>query len=183
MHRADYDAPGYTYGVTVVGNLAFVANGGEGLLILRLSATLADWWQAEFWNNETLSGLPVLTRNDTSIDFEWQGASPATGVNADHFSARWTRQINFNPGGAYQFRVRRDDGARLWIDGNLVFNAWQYGREEHTFTITLGAGYHDLHFETYEINGWAQAGLSWTRLAQAAGPAAASPVWIPTPSR
>ena len=90
--------------------------------------------------------------------------------------------MNFSQGGSYQFRVRRDDGARLWIDGNQVFNAWQYGREENTFTITLGAGYHDLRFETYEINGWAQAGLSWNRLTQAVGPAAASPTWIPTSS-
>ena len=183
VHRADYDAPGYAYGVMVAGNLTFIANGVEGLPILRLSETIADWWQAEFWNNETLNGLPVLARNDTTIDFEWQDGAPATGVNADHFSARWTRQVNFSPGGSYQFRVRRDDGARLWIDGNQVFNAWQYGREEHIFTMTLGAGYHDLRFEMYEINGWARAGLSWTRLAQAVEPAAASSAWIPTPPR
>lgn len=165
--RGSYATPGYARGVSIAGNLIFVANQDQGLLILRLSETLADWWRAEFWNNETLSGLPVLTRSDTTIDFDWRDASPATGVNADHFSARWTRRAFFNAGGLYQFRVRRDDGARLWIDGAQAFNAWQYGREEHFFTITLGAGYHDLRFETYEINGWAQAGLAWNRLTEA----------------
>jgi hypothetical protein len=63
-------------------------------------------------------------------------------------------------------RARARACARLWIDGTQVFDAWRYGREEHFFTVTPGAGYHDLSFETYEINGWAQAGLVWNRLTE-----------------
>jgi uncharacterized repeat protein (TIGR01451 family) len=167
VRRGDLDTPGWAEGLSVAGNSAYVADYNEGLLIMRLNGNLVDWWRAEFWNNETLDDLPVLTRNDTAIDFEWRDGSPAAEVAADHFSARWTRQVRLPVGGAYQFRVRRDDGARLWIDGIQVFNAWLYGREERTFTVTLGAGNHDLRFETYEIDGWAQAGLIWTRQADA----------------
>ncbi len=181
VQRGSYVTPGNAQGITVAGNLVLVASREQGLLILRLNDTVVAWWRAEFWNNETLSGLPVLTRSDTTIDFDWRDASPGTGVNADHFSARWTRRAFFDTGGLYQFRVRRDDGARLWIDGTQVFNAWQYGREEHFFTITLGAGLHDLRFETYEINGWAQAGLAWNRLTEAGVLPSQVPVVTATP--
>ena len=181
LWRGSFDTPAAAESVSVAGNLVFIANQDQGLLILRLNDTVVDWWRTEFWNNETLSGLPVLTRSDMAIDFDWRDASPGTGINADHFSARWTRREFFNTGGLYQFRVRRDDGARLWIDGAQVFNAWQHGREEHFFTITLGAGYHDLRFETYEINGWAQAGLAWNRLAEAGALPAQKSVVTATP--
>lgn len=78
-------------------------------------------------------------------------------------------------------RLVEADGARLWIDGIQVFNAWQPGREEHTFTTTLGAGNHDLRFEVYEIEGWARAGLSWTRVTGAVALPTQVPIMTPTP--
>ncbi|MGB3220183.1 MAG: PA14 domain-containing protein, partial [Anaerolineae bacterium] len=183
VRRGGYDTPGWANGVAVAGSLAYVADFYGGLMILQ-TRSLTDAWRAEFWNNETLTGTPVLVRTDAAINFDWTGGSPAAGVNADHFSARWTRQVNFSAAGAYQFRILRDDGARLWIDGVLVFNAWRDGREEHTFTYTLTSGNHDLRFEMYEIDGWSRAGLSWTRLTEGMLPDSelSVPTAPPTPS-
>lgn len=122
---------------------------------------VTGWW-GEYYNNETLSGDPVLVRDDPVIDFDWQANSPGPGVNADHFSVRWTRNVAML-GGSYDFYLFRDDGVRLFIDGHLVFDRWQYGRAAHWVTIPLQTGSHELRFEQYEIDGWAGASLSWAR--------------------
>lgn len=123
------------------------------------------FWSAQFYANETLSGSPVLTRQDTDINFEWAGGSPGANVPHDSFSARWTRTLAM-PQGTYEFRVLRDDGARLWIDNQLVLDRWTWGRDEHLVTSNLSAGSHTIRFEVYEIDGWARAGLSWRNTSQ-----------------
>ncbi|MBK9229817.1 MAG: hypothetical protein IPO15_02780 [Anaerolineae bacterium] len=74
----------------------------------------------------------MLTRDDTNIDFDWAYNSPAAGINADHFSIRWTRTFSNWPAGTYVFHVLQDDGARLWIDDTLILSEWHVGHEEHT---------------------------------------------------
>jgi murein DD-endopeptidase MepM/ murein hydrolase activator NlpD len=117
------------------------------------------WW-GEYYNNQTLSGYPVLVRDDPELNFEWYSDAPHPSVPADHFSARWTRNVYFEAG-TYQFRVLRDDGARLWIDNDLVLDAWQDGRDEHFFDYTLQTGHHLVRLEMYENDGWARSALSW----------------------
>lgn len=126
-----------------------------------ITTTNIQGWRAEYYNNETLADLPVVVRDDASIDFEWSDAFPHPLVQPDHFSARWTRTLNF-PADDYTFTVLQDDGARLWIDGVLILDEWHYGRAQYTVEQTLSAGLHSIRLETYEIDGWARAGLSWT---------------------
>jgi hypothetical protein len=81
-------------------------------------------WAAEYFNNKTLSGQPALTRTDAEINFDWGSGSPGAGVNADSFSARWTRQIDFGSGGVFQFTTVSDDGVRVYVDGTRIMNFW-----------------------------------------------------------
>jgi hypothetical protein len=120
-------------------------------------------WQAQYWNNQGLSGSPVLERQDANIDFDWGTGSPGSGVAADHFSARWTRYIDVTPG-TYNFSVTSDDGVRVWIDEVLLLDRW-YDHAAQTFTFTkyLGPGHHLVRVEYYENGGFAVAKLSWTR--------------------
>jgi predicted nucleotidyltransferase len=132
--------------------------------------TITDW-KGEYYNNETLSGTPALVRNDVDINFEWYDGSPDPAIQPNHFSARWTRTLYFS-GGRYQFHVFHDDGARLWIDGDIVIDEWHQGRETHTADVDLGAGQHSIKLEMYEIDGWAAAKLWWE----------SSPTATPTPT-
>ncbi|MBK9233218.1 MAG: hypothetical protein IPO15_20840 [Anaerolineae bacterium] len=116
-------------------------------------------WRGQYYNNETLSGSPVLARDDPNLDFDWAYNSPAAGINADHFSIRWTRTFSNWPAGTYVFHVLQDDGARLWIDDTLILSEWHVGHEEHTVQRALSAGSHSIRLEVYEIDGWARAGL------------------------
>jgi hypothetical protein len=111
---------------------------------------LSSNFQAAFFNNRSLSGTPVLVREDPAIDFSWGLGSPGPGVNADYFSARWTRTVTLSQG-EYQFTVTADDGVRLYIDNVLVIDKWiDQGPTTYTVSKALTAGDHALKIEYYE---------------------------------
>lgn len=137
-------------------------------------------WRGEYWNNMTLSGLPVLTRDDPAVDFNWGVGSPDASVYPDHFSVRWTRQLYFNAG-TYQFTLRMDDGARMWVDGVLVLDAWFDGGARNVSTdLTLGAGEHDLRIEYYEDTGVALIRFTYTPFTPPTATPANTPTSLPT---
>jgi len=117
-------------------------------------------WRGEYYNSVDLVGSPRV-RNDKKVDFDWGTGSPMTGIQADGFSARWTRRLQFEAK-TYRFHVRVDDGARLYVDGQLVIDQWRDG-SPRAFTVdrSLTAGKHDIRLEMYEHNGQAVARLWW----------------------
>ncbi len=120
-------------------------------------------WRGEYYNNMTLSGSPVLVRDDPGIAFNWGGGSPASSVVADQFSARWTRTVALEPG-RYRFTVISDDGARLWVNGQLLVDQWHDAYQgTYTADVDLAGGSIPLKLEYYENVGGAVAKLDWTR--------------------
>ena len=122
-------------------------------------------WKGEYFNNTSLTGNPVLVRDDQNIDFDWGGGTPAWGtVSADHFSARWTRSQYFDAG-KFRFTVQVDDGVRLWVNGQLVINQWHdSGPVFYTADVDLPSGTIPMQMEYYENQGGAIAKLSWVKL-------------------
>jgi hypothetical protein len=115
-------------------------------------------WTGYYWNNTSLSGNPVLTRQDSAIDFNWGEGSPAAVVNADNFSARWDSVSNVASDGTYLITATADDGIRVWVDGGLVIDQWSdHGTTTYTATVGLSAGNHSLRVEYYEHDGGAVA--------------------------
>lgn len=131
-------------------------------------------WRGEYFNNKDLLGQPALVRDDAAINFDWGYGSPASGVNADNFSARWTRTLSLEPG-TYRFTVTSDDGARLWVNNQLVLDRW---RDQPVTTyvvdVALAGGAIPVRLEYYENTHQALVRLSWERIV---GPPAA-----PTPA-
>lgn len=107
-------------------------------------------WYGEYFNNQTLSGSPTITRNDSTINFNWGGGSPDGSIPVDHFSVRWTQTVYLNAG-TWQFTAASDDGVRFWVDGSLLIDKWF----DHTYTgytvnVPLGAGNHSMRLEYYD---------------------------------
>jgi len=134
-------------------------------------ATIAFWreavesypdWKGEYFGSSTLSGSPLLVRNDKGIDFAWGAGAPAPGLPADNFGVRWTRQLHF-PAGTYRFNVEQDDGARLWVDGILLINQWRDGLGSYSGDIYLSEGPHTVRMEMYEHAGSALARMWWAQ--------------------
>ena len=126
-------------------------------------------WRGRFWNNKTLSGDPVLVRNENTIDFRWGDGSPAPQVNDDNFSAQWTRRVYF-PAGTYRFTATMDDAMRVWIDNQMVMDYW-YDSQEHTATVDLplSEGDHDIKIDYYEAGGVATAIFNWQAIGGSGG--------------
>src|SRR5690606_17339884 len=107
-------------------------------------------WRGDYYTNRNLSGNPAVTRNDVDINFDWGTGSPAGGIPADNFSVRWTRTLSFNAG-TYTFHVRMNDGARVYIDGNLVIDDWREAPlRELTADVPLTTGLHTIVVEYFE---------------------------------
>lgn len=142
------------------------------LFIASPSAIMAqeDAWLGSYWNNDSLAGPPVLVRWDPAIDFYWKGLSPDTSIPVDHFSARWTRTVNFNAG-TYEFRATMDDGMRVWVDGKLIINDWNEGKERTDVAqVQLSNGPHELRVDYFELGGTAVAGFTWVLVSSDGSP-------------
>ncbi len=148
-----------------------------GLAVAQLSWQLASAppstgnWNAEYFNNITLGGSPVLVRNDTTINFDWGSGSPAAGtVNEDRFSVRWTQNLNL-AAGTYTFQVTADDGVRVWVNGHLLVDAWiEQASTTYTGDIYLPGGAVTVEMQYFENYGMAVAKLSWSKDGVTPGP-------------
>lgn len=67
---------------------------------------------------------PVIERIDPNVNFAWGLGAAADGMPADQFAVRWTGWLVPAVSGNHTFEVTADDMARLWIDDQLVIDAW-----------------------------------------------------------
>jgi len=123
-------------------------------------------WRGEYYSNTTFSGAPLYVRDDGPIiNFDWKFGGPGAGLANDNFSVRWTRSVELK-GGRYRFTVTTDDGAKLWVDAQLLINEWRV-QAARTFTaeVNLTPGWHHVKLEYYEAGGVAEISLSWEAVA------------------
>ncbi|MEP0915836.1 PA14 domain-containing protein [Leptolyngbya sp. DQ-M1] len=106
----------------------------------------------------------ILTRTDTTVNFDWGQGSPAAGIGDDTFSVRWTGQVLAPTSGTYQFFTTTDDGVRLFVNNQLVINSFaDQSVTERTGSIALVAGQrYDIRMEYFENRGAAAAFLGWS---------------------
>jgi hypothetical protein len=137
------------------------------------ASALPDRWQAAYYANPLFNEPAVLVRHDLEVNFDWGSGSPGEGIPVDGFSAQWTGQ-QWLPGANYRYTLVADDGARLWIDGQVALNAWlpSPGQVYQT-TIYLAEGIHTFQVDYYEVAFEARVHL-W-------GEMVANPASVPSP--
>ncbi len=135
---------------------------GDTLTKGSSSGSCSGQYRADYYNNISLSGSPVMTRCEGwPINWDWGGGSPGGDVPADNFSARWTGRARIESG-TYTFIARADDGVRVWLDGALIIDAWRdQGPTEFRADRSVNAGDHDIKVEYYERGGGAVAQFRW----------------------
>ncbi len=141
---------------------------------------------AAYFTNETLSGLPALTRVDAGLIFDWAGGSPASGIPADSFSVRWSGEIQPRYTETYTLVLRTDDGVRVWLNGQSlpVINAWVLrGATDSICTFDAVAGQrYAIHIEYFERQGSAVAQMSWYSARESGGLVPATQLYpVPLP--
>ena len=76
--------------------------------------------KAEYFDNNRLSGDPLLIRTDTTVHFNWWDGAPAAGIPADSFSIRWTGSISAPVPGRISLGLRAFGAVRLLIEDSLL---------------------------------------------------------------
>ena len=84
--------------------------------------------KAQYFANIDFSGEPVLTRVDPQIQFDWNAASPASGIPMKAFAVRWSGTLTPPGPGDYTFGIEKthcypcDDHEtyRVYLDGKLM---------------------------------------------------------------
>jgi hypothetical protein len=135
--------------------------------------------KAEYFANDSLSGSPNFSRTDATIDFNWDTASPAPDFPRTHFSARWNGTIEVPASvGDVTLATLEDDGARVWVDGREVIDAWgghAAATTEASAVLTAGVP-HQLRVEYQQLEFGAVIKLQWQ---PAKTPSATRVAWIP----
>ncbi len=126
--------------------------------------------KAEYFNNTTLSGEPVLTRLDPEIDFDWGNAevagenSPDASINVNNFSARWSGDLEVDLTDTYTFHINANNGFRMWLDGRPIIDYWDNtttsSRESDPIELAGGNTY-SIRMEYFEGEDVAIAQLFW----------------------
>jgi len=121
--------------------------------------------KAEYYGYSDLTDIRVA-KVDSKIDFgAWvSDASPIPNVPGKYWSVRWTGQVQPKYSGTYYFSTVTDDGARLYINGQLVIDKWinQGATRWNSTGIAMTAGQkYDIKMEYYQAGYSQSAKLYW----------------------
>jgi hypothetical protein len=138
----------------------YYENGGGATAQFRfIKKEVPNAFAAEYFNNSSLTGTPVLTNTSAALNYIWGLGSPDPIVSVDHFSARFTKQQSYPPG-THTFTVQSDDGVRLYLNDQLIIDQWNdHALTTSSVSVDLVGGVYSLRIEYYENTG--EAGLSF----------------------
>ncbi|CAM9356761.1 unnamed protein product, partial [Laminaria digitata] len=122
------------------------------------------------------------------VKFNW-GTGAITPYGRDYVSARWQGKLLSPSSETFTLYLRADDAARLYIDHELVIDAWEGaadcvlpGANEYRAMVDLTNGtYHDVVLEYREDDGSASIQLMWSSFSTAPAVIPASALFYATP--
>jgi len=103
---------------------------------------------------------------DPQINVYWNPGPVGPGVNEDNFSVRWTGELEAPFSEPFTFIVGCDDGARMYLNGELIIDDWNTSGHDYTEfrsqPIDLVTGeYYSIVVEGFELGGEAEWRLFW----------------------
>ena len=115
-----------------------------------------------YFNNKELNGNPLLISHEPKIAHSWGDGSPASIIPVNYFSVRWQGQFDFDQG-SYVFNTLSDDGIRVWVDDQLIIDAWTINASASVGNNKMLwlSGRHQVKVEYFENLGNAELFLGW----------------------
>ncbi|MEW6251396.1 MAG: PA14 domain-containing protein [Planctomycetota bacterium] len=92
------------------------------------------------------------------IQGDFENRPPDPRLPSEFYSLKLASYLFIEPGqaGVHTFELSSDDGARLYIDDELVINHWgHHGLSPRAATLHLGPGPHPIRIDYYQEDGWA----------------------------
>lgn len=132
-------------------------------------------WQAQYFNNTDLSGIPVASAALSNLNLNWGKGAPVGGVGVDNWTARYNTISYFNAG-TYRFTIHADDSFRLYIHGAVEIDTFANPQPDKIITkdIVMGAGNAGIQVDYREYVGAAFLNVSWQQLTAVVTPAPAN---------
>lgn len=141
---------------------AFAGGSKSDTKTVTITVASANGFLATYYDNPNFTGTPIQAVNPT-VDFNWNGTSPAAGIDASDWSARWLGWLQAPATGNYTFHATTASGVRLWINNQLVIDHATDGGEFDSLPITLTAGQSYLvRMEYLQSGSSGQAKLEWS---------------------
>lgn len=132
-----------------------------GLWPTTVHADTGSNWTGQYFANAALQGVPVFTRIDPALVFNWGGHNPGPGIGSQFWSARWT-SVQYLNAGTYQFTATADDGVRVFIDGQNILDAWHdQAATTYYVNVNVSAGNHAIEVNYYQASGDSELILFW----------------------
>ncbi|CAM9800578.1 unnamed protein product [Ectocarpus sp. 6 AP-2014] len=157
---------------------------GTGPYQVAVTHMLPGGLSATYWDNQWLFGAPAVQRVDAQVKFSW-GTGAITPYGRDYVSARWSGKLLAPSSETFTLYVKADDGARLYVDHELVIDAWEGvlpGAIEYRASVDLVNGtFHDIVLEYRENDGAASIQLMWSSYSTAPAVIPASALFYTTP--
>jgi nitrous oxidase accessory protein NosD len=100
-----------------------------------------------------LGGAPLKVLATQRLDFI-SGRALEEDVPRDRFALVAEGVVSLPPGD-YALRVISDDGARVWMDGKIILDAWS-PHESEVDEVTISGGRRAFRVEYYEVTGFAE---------------------------
>ena len=116
----------------------------------------------EYFEDPNLTKL-FARRLESGINHSFSGQPPLPGMEPDTFSIRWIGLIKAPVSGTYTFSVLADDGVRLWLNDQLLIDAWfdqNLTRRNKSIQLTAGQAYR-LKLEYYNQDARGVVKLRW----------------------
>ena len=127
---------------------------------------------ANYWRNATQTGVIAFTDHPTGLNttgtvtLNWSSGQPSVALVGTNYSAKWEGYLAPTVTGNHSFDIQASDGARVYLDGNLIIDAWTANSSAAvpmaSAPIALAAGSrHALRVEFYDANAEAVTRLRW----------------------
>jgi hypothetical protein len=104
----------------------------------------------------------TFSKVEGSMDQDWGFWSPNEQLmSGENFSIRWVGRIYAPETNTYTFYIYADDGAKVWIDDELIYDEWKPSIPKQVIHL-YQKGYHDIKIEYRDVKGYAKFLMEWS---------------------
>ena len=116
---------------------------------------IPNGFNANYFNNPTLSGTPVLNRTENQIAYHWTLYGPSELTGNGFYAARWETQLIGKQNTTLELGLVGNDGFRLYLNDTLRIDQWEkQGFHQRKIAIDVKEGQqYQLRIEFREPQG------------------------------
>jgi hypothetical protein len=121
-------------------------------------------WHATYFSDRKLEKQATIVR-EADINHDWSKDAPLEALPPDKFSVRWDTCLRIDEASPVILQVNANDGARVYVDGELLIDAWEKSAETRrrgfgSAELALEPGVHHVQVEYFESLGSASIKLA-----------------------